>query len=94
MDPIFATYHEGQIELDSAVDWPEGVRLAIYPATEPLGLDEATWEDTPDARAALLKKMDALEPLELTDDDRRLIDEARAESKRVTIEAVQQQMGL
>jgi hypothetical protein len=94
MNPVFATFHDGQVELESAVDWPEGARLAIYPASERIGLDEGSWEDTPEARASLIAKMDGFAPLDLTEEDGRLINAAREESKKVSIEAVRRQMGL
>jgi hypothetical protein len=30
MDPVFATYHDGRVELETDVDWPDGVRLAVF----------------------------------------------------------------
>jgi hypothetical protein len=94
MDPIFGTYHDGRVELDAPVDWPEGARLAVFPASESIGLDEALWDDSPEARAALAARIDALDPLDLTEEDRRAIQQARDESKQVSVEAVRRQMGL
>ncbi len=66
MKPVPGTYRDGHVDLDIRVDWLDGSRVAVVPAEDSLGLREADWPDTPQTRAALLAKMDALEPLELT----------------------------
>lgn len=94
MSPINGTYKQGRVTLDGPVDWPDGVRVRIEPSPEEahLGLSEADWPNTPEGIAQLLARMDAVEPLELTPEDEAEIAAARAEVKRVTIEAVRRQM--
>ena len=34
MEKASAIFHNGQVELDQPVDWPDGTKLEIYPAGE------------------------------------------------------------
>jgi hypothetical protein len=92
---VKGTYRGGRIELDEAVDWPDGRRVTVSdedPADELL--TEGDWPDTPENRAELVRRLDALEPLGLTSDEQARIEAALAESKRFNVEAVRKQMGL
>lgn len=66
MQKALATFRHGQIEFDSGVDWPEGTRVEILPI-ESVGMNEADWPTTQEGIAALLKRMDECEPLEMSD---------------------------
>ncbi len=88
MDQIFGTYHDGRVVLDSAVDWPEGTRVAILAPAAPEG------PDSPEARAEWLARLDAIEPLELTPEDEAEIAAARAAVREASLQAVKRQMGL
>src|SRR5260370_33667770 len=72
MSTTKATWTNGQIVLDSPVDWPEGLRLSIEPEpaqTEASGVgDEGAM--TPEELARTLAAMDQVEPLEMTDEER------------------------
>jgi hypothetical protein len=94
MDSILGTYREGHIIPDEPVNWPEGARVVISPAAEEVGLNEATWPDTPEARAELLARMNAAEPVEMTSEEEAEIEAAREAVKKVTLEAVRRKMGL
>jgi hypothetical protein len=94
MDSVLGTYREGHIVLDGPVNLREGSRVVILPAAEGIGLNEATWPDTAEARAEILARMDAVEPLEFTPEEEAEIAAAREAVKNVTIEAVQKKMGL
>lgn len=68
MQKALATFRLGQIEFDSGVDWPEGTRVEVFPlSVESVGMNEADWPTTPEGIAALLKRMDEREPLEMPD---------------------------
>ncbi len=68
MQKALATFRLGQIEFDSGVDWPEGTRVEVFPLSiESVGMNEADWPTTPEGIAALLKRMDECEPLEMSD---------------------------
>ena len=66
MQKTLATFRHVQIEFDSGVDWPEGTRVEVLPI-ESVGMNEADWPTTPEGIAALLKRMDMCEPLEMSD---------------------------
>ena len=88
---IEGTYHAGRVDLDKDVDWPEGCRVRV--ALE-YGLREEDWPDTPENRAEILRRMEAIEPLELTAEDEVEIAAARTAVREVTLAAVRKQMGL
>jgi len=93
MRVVTGTYHEGQVVLDSPVDWPDGARVNVA-TEETVGLSEADWPRTPEELDALVARFAALEPLEITPEEEAEIAAARAEVRRVTIEAVRKKMGL
>ena len=88
------TYRDGRIVLDSPVDWPEGSRVTIVPAHAGIGLKEADWPDSPDTRAALLSRLDAILPLELTEEDKAEIAAARQAVRDASIRTVRKRMDL
>ena len=97
MNATTGTYRDGAIVLDTPVDWPEGARVTIIadgPRACASGLVEADWSDSLDARAERLKRIDAIEPLVLTEQDEAEIKAARDGVRRTSIEAVRRQMGL
>lgn len=94
MSAARGTYQNGRVSLDAPVDWVEGARVTVCPADEPLGLSEADWPDTPEARERLLALWEAIEPLEMTSEDEREIQAAFDDVARVTLAAVRKKMGL
>lgn len=88
------TYRDGLVQLDSPLDLPDGFRVQVVvpegqdnrrPELQ-YGLDEATWVDSPVNRAALLKSMEEFEPIQLTPEEEREIEEARRAVKEYTLE--------
>ena len=69
MSVVHGTYRKGHIDIDEPVDWAEGERVSILRADSALGVQEETWVDTPEARAALVASMDDIEPLEMTPEE-------------------------
>jgi hypothetical protein len=64
MSIVKGTWEQGQIVLDDPVDWPEGCRVVIEPAMEErtLGLREDDWPTDAPGIAALVARMDQVEP--------------------------------
>jgi hypothetical protein len=71
MPPLTGTVKNGQIVLDEAADLPEGTRVEVLPveAAPALGMREEDWPTTPAGIAALVARMDQLEPGWLSPDD-------------------------
>ena len=85
LSPIHGTYWKGRIDLDSPVDWPEGARVTVIPAAGGMGLSESDWPDSPETRATLVARIDAIEPLELTAADEAEIASAREAVRKASI---------
>ena len=66
MEKALATYRNGQVQFDAAVNWPEGTRLEVSP-TPPIvcGLEES-WPETPEQKEAWLEWLRNLEPFDMT----------------------------
>jgi hypothetical protein len=80
MSHVYGRYRAGRVELESQVDWPDGLRVTLTP-------DEAA-----DDREAILKLLDEIEPLELTPADEAEIAAARAAVAAVSRRAVERQL--
>ena len=100
MQPIIGTYRDGHIEPDVPVTWPEGLKVEIAPAdqvgrpVQALGLDERTWVETPENRAALIASMEAYDPPEMSDEEWAEFEAGLKWIGDYTKEAVRKQMGL
>ncbi len=105
MSIIHGTYKSGHVELDSPVDWPEGVRVEILPpaleeenhvacAPETFGMSDADWPTTKEGIAALIAEWNAMEPLELTPEDEAEIKSAQKWIDDYSRAAVAKDMGL
>lgn len=92
MNSTFGTYRDGHVDLDSTVDWPEGSRVAVSPKSERVGMRESEWPDSDEGRNVLLKRMEQMEPLELTVEDEIEIPAARGAVREASINAVRRQM--
>ena len=105
MTIIHGTYKGGHVELDSPVDWPEGVRVGILSPvpeeetsividSEPLGMSDAEWPTTKEGIAALIAEWNAMEPLKLTPEDEKEIEAAQKWIDDYSRAAVAKDMGL
>ena len=103
MSIIHGTYKSGHVELDSPVDWPEGVRVDILPSSlncegaendEDYGMDERDWPTTKEGIEELIARMDAREPVEYSDKDLAEIEAARKWFGDCSRAAVARDMGL
>ena len=94
MNVVHGTYREGRVELDAPVEWPNGSRVAVLPSNDSVGLVESDWPDSPETRAALIERLDGIEPLELTPADDAEIGAAREAVRQASVRAVRERMGL
>ncbi len=72
MNAIKGVVRNGQVVLDESVELPEGTRVEVVPveaARTTLGMLEADWPTTPEGIAALLARMDGVEPGWLSPDE-------------------------
>jgi hypothetical protein len=94
MNEVHGTYHGGRVDLDSPVDWPDGVRVTVLAKHEDFGLSEEDWPDTAQEWTELARKWLALEPPDLVPEDEVEIEAARQSVRDVTLKAVRKQMGI
>ena len=72
MNALQGTIKNGQIILDAPAALPEGTRVEVLPiegARPNLGMREDDWPTTPEGIAALLARMDQVEPGWLSPED-------------------------
>jgi hypothetical protein len=72
MNALQGTIQNGQIVLDAPAELPDGTRVEVLPinGTRPtLGMREEDWPTTPEGIAALLARMDEVEPGWLSPED-------------------------
>ena len=72
MNVLQGTMKNGQIILDTPAELPEGTRVAVLPLDEAqpaAGMREENWPTTPEGIAALLARMDQVEPGWLSPED-------------------------
>jgi hypothetical protein len=87
------------VDLDAPVSWPEGMKVEVAPASEsdgpvqPLGLDERTWVETPEKRAALIAGMEAYDPPGISDEEWAEFEAGLKWMGDYTKEAVGEEMG-
>lgn len=100
MHPILGTYRDGHVDLDAPVSWPEGTKVEVAPASrsdrplQTLGLDERTWVETPENRAALIASMESYDPPEMSDEEWAEFEAGLKWIGDYTKEAVRKEMGL
>jgi hypothetical protein len=103
MQSIEGTYRDGQIQLESPPNWPEGQRVVILPAGDDSevvrpqptwGLEESLWPDTPENNAEIVRRMRESEPLVMSDEEYAAWEAERQAMKEYNIACVRKQMGL
>lgn len=88
-----ATIRDGLLVPDEPVQLPEGQKAYFTLSADPQQWPEDE-DDSPEAIAARLARFDAIEPMQMTDEELAEWEAARAEMRRVTLEAVRKEMGL
>lgn len=70
MSRVRGKVRNGKVEFDNPLpaDWPEGAAVETQLMADPEGrwMSEEDWPTTPEGIAALLKQMEAIEPLDMT----------------------------
>jgi hypothetical protein len=96
MNPIRATWTQGEIVPAEPVVWPEGTELVVEPASATMGfgLEESRWRDDADALAAWEAWANTIEPRVLTDDERAAWAAYESEQRRFNLEAARRQMAM
>ncbi len=87
MSAIRGKYVNGAVVLGRAADWPDGTEVIVEPVPSggPVGMRDEDWPTTPEGIAALLARMDQVEPLELTPEEEADIAAWRQKVKDYTI---------
>jgi hypothetical protein len=70
--PITGTWKDGQVILDEPADWPEGCKLQVAPIGRPsdqIGIPDDQWPKDLQGIAELLKRVDQIEPFEMTPEE-------------------------
>ena len=63
MSTVRGTWERGHIVLDDPVDWPDGCRVVVEPASnKTCGIREEDWPMDAQGIAGLLAQMDQIEP--------------------------------
>jgi hypothetical protein len=88
-----ATIRDGLLVPDEPVQLQEGHKAYFTLGADPQQLPEVE-DDSPEAIAARLARFDAIEPMQMADEELAEWEAARAEIRRVTLEAVRKEMGL
>lgn len=86
MNALQGTVKNGQVVLDTPAELPEGTRVEVLPierAWHTLGMCEEDWPTTPEGIAALLARMDQVEPGWLSPEDDATWRAALQEQKKV-----------
>lgn len=89
------TFHEGRVELEAPVDWPEGAKVKVElvePEPIKIGISEEEWSDSPEAIEDWLRWYRSLEPLQITPAEEAEFWRFQEEIGRYTKEAVRRQM--
>jgi hypothetical protein len=83
MNAIKSAVRNGKVSVEVPQDWPEGCEVLIepLPAGSAMGMREEDWPTTPEGIAALLKRWDEHEPLEMTPEEEAQWQEARKARK-------------
>jgi hypothetical protein len=88
------TFHDGQVVLETPVDWPEGakVEVVLVGLEQPLGMTEEEWPTDPEGIAKLIARMDEIEPLEFTPEGEADLAAWRKKMKEYDIAKTQQRI--
>jgi hypothetical protein len=94
MSVIRATWRNGQVVLDSPVEWPEGCRLVVAeePPAEIPFLTEEDQRDDPESVRQWIDDLRAVPPLPMTPEQEAEMLAWRQRVKEFNLEAVRRQM--
>lgn len=71
MGLVRGTWEGGRVVLDEPATWPDGTRVEVGPLDEEgmIGLRDEDWPTDAEGIAALLARMDAFEPVEMSPEE-------------------------
>jgi len=94
MQIVKATWHNGQVIPDGPVNWPEGCRLNIEPASmeQIIGMTEEEQGDDPESIRSWLEEFDVIPPLPMTPEEEADLTAWRAKARAYNLDAVRRQM--
>lgn len=84
MSAIFGTYIDGKVVLDAPAPLPDGTRVRLVTEDSEyvgVGMRDEDWPTTPEGIAALIARMDATEPVQMTDEEMAAWEKSRADYK-------------
>ena len=87
MNAIKARVQNGRVEAAAPNDWPEGTEVFIEPVLDEdwPGMREEDWPTTPAGIAALMKRWETIEPLEMSPEEEAKLEEWRGKIKEVSL---------
>jgi hypothetical protein len=95
MQPIHATWINGQIVPAEPVDWPEGIQLIVEPvptSRETIGVSEGNWRDDPESIAEWVEVVRSIPPMIWEPGEREEYERYRQNVREFNLEAVRKQM--
>ena len=66
MEKALATFHNGHVELDQPVNWPDGTRLEVVPADGEIGEGGSERPESSEAITEWLEWFKTVEPFDMT----------------------------
>ena len=92
MNAVKGIYHNGQITLNSATDWPDDCEVIVKPILkeESYGIRDEDWPTDPEGIAALAASMGEFEPIEMTSQEEADLAAWRQKLKEYEIARMQQ----
>lgn len=97
MSTVQARYQNGQVVLESPVNWDDGTKLRVEPVIEPVdvefvGMSEEEQGDDPESIARWIEAVEAIPSLEMSEEEERGLKAWREQMKAYNVEAVRKQM--
>lgn len=93
MSVVRARYQNGQVVLESPVNWDDGTELRIETVDVTfVGMSEEEQGDNPEAIQTWINAVDAIPPLEMSEEEESALRAWRERVKVYNIEAVRKQM--
>jgi hypothetical protein len=95
-----AVYRDGQLVLETPVDWPDGQKVFVTAVSSPetnlydVRPEEAGWSDDPGEIQARIERLRSIEPWEMTPEEEKGWLEFREQVKQYTLDAIRKEMGL
>lgn len=69
MQAIKGKYRDGKIILAEKADWPEDTEVLVEPVAPTIGMREEDWPTDAEGIAALIARMEKIEPLLMTPEE-------------------------